>query len=106
MLLIVPNAIIRFCPGTKARPQVSALTASPHPGLAANLYTYLTQQAQYETPESRQNLIRRLREALVKNVSIVGVCKPIEAVFRISEVERQDRVGTINVFAAHKDFGA
>ena len=34
--------------------------------------------------------MRRLREALVKSVSIVGVCKPLEAVFCISEVEREE----------------
>lgn len=34
--------------------------------------------------------MRRLREALVKLVSIVGVPKPLEAVFCIAEVERDE----------------
>lgn len=34
--------------------------------------------------------MRRLREALVKCVAIVGVCKPLEAVFQIAEVEREE----------------
>jgi hypothetical protein len=34
--------------------------------------------------------MRRLREVLVKDVAIVGVCKPLEAVIRIAEVERDD----------------
>jgi hypothetical protein len=31
-----------------------------------------------------------MREALVKDVSIIGVCKPLEAIFLISEVERPE----------------
>ena len=34
--------------------------------------------------------MRRLREALVKLVSVVGVPKPIEAVFSMGEVEREE----------------
>jgi hypothetical protein len=34
--------------------------------------------------------MRRLREALVKLVSIVGVPKPLEAVFCMGEVERDE----------------
>ena len=34
--------------------------------------------------------MRRLREALVKSVSIIGECKPLEAVFQISAVEREE----------------
>lgn len=34
--------------------------------------------------------MRRLREALVKLVSVVGVPKPLEAVFSMAEVEREE----------------
>lgn len=34
--------------------------------------------------------MRRLREALVKLVSVVGVPKPLEAVFSMGEVEREE----------------
>jgi hypothetical protein len=60
------------------------------PEHAVNLYNYLISKPQFSTPESRQALIRRLREALVKNVSIQGVCKPLEALFSISKVERPE----------------
>jgi hypothetical protein len=60
------------------------------PEHAVNLYNYLISTSQFSTPESRQALIRRLREALVKNVSIQGVCKPLEALFSISKVERPE----------------
>lgn len=59
------------------------------PEHAMNLYKYLISKPQYSTPESRQALVRRLRETLVKNVSIQGVCKPLEALFSISKIERE-----------------
>lgn len=34
--------------------------------------------------------MRRLREALVKLVSIVGVVKPLESVFAMADVEREE----------------
>lgn len=60
------------------------------PERAVNLYNYLISKPQFSTPESRQALIRRLRETLVKNVSIQGVCKPLEALFSISKIERPE----------------
>jgi hypothetical protein len=60
------------------------------PEHAVNLYNYLISKPQFSKPESRKALIRRLREALVKNVSIQGVCKPLEALFSISKVERPE----------------
>jgi hypothetical protein len=67
---------------------ISTLAASPDPERADQLYLHLTQQEQYTPSAARQALIRRLREALVKSVPIVGVCKPIEAILSIAEVER------------------
>ncbi|KAE8444916.1 hypothetical protein EG329_014043 [Mollisiaceae sp. DMI_Dod_QoI] len=60
------------------------------PEHAANLYTYLLNKPEFSSPESRQALIRRLREALVKNVSVQGVCKPLEALFSIAKIERPE----------------
>ena len=40
--------------------------------------------------QQRQALVRRLREALVKLISVVGVPKPIDAVFSIAGVEREE----------------
>lgn len=42
------------------------------------------------TPAQRQALVRRLREALLKLVSIVGVPRPLEAVYQIAAVERAE----------------
>lgn len=69
---------------------ISTIVASPDPERADQLYLHLTKQAEYATSASRQALVRRLREALVKCVPIVGVCKPIEAILAISEVERDE----------------
>lgn len=66
---------------------IACLSASPGPEASAALYLYLTRQEAYQTSESRQALVRRLREALVKTIGLVGVCKPIEAILAIAKVE-------------------
>jgi hypothetical protein len=60
------------------------------PELCGELYTYLIKKPQFSTSESRKALIRRLREALVENVPLQGVCKPLEAVFSIAKLERPE----------------
>ncbi|KAF5001392.1 hypothetical protein FDECE_10955 [Fusarium decemcellulare] len=69
---------------------IACLSASPDPEASAALYLYLTSQDAYQTSESRQALVRRLREALVKTVCLVGVCKPIEAILAIAKVEKPE----------------
>lgn len=69
--------------------QLSAL-AGVDPDYAGDLYTFLINKPEYKTPESRKSLMRHLREALVKNVSVQGVCKPLEALFAIEAVERPE----------------
>ena len=69
---------------------LTTLTGGGSPHLADQLYTYLTRQEHHTTPPSRQALVRRLRESLVKSISIVGVCRPIEAIVAISAVEREE----------------
>lgn len=69
---------------------ISTLAASPDPERADQLYLYLINQPAYATSAARQELVRRLREALIKSVIIVGVCKPIEAILSISKVERDE----------------
>ncbi|KAM0794799.1 hypothetical protein BDR22DRAFT_883316 [Usnea florida] len=69
---------------------IATLTGGGQPEFAGNLYTFLVAQPNYATSEARQALVRRLREALVKSVSIVGVCRPLEAVFSIDAVERAE----------------
>ncbi|TKA44893.1 hypothetical protein B0A54_03184 [Friedmanniomyces endolithicus] len=73
-----------------AHDQISAITAGGHPGFAKDLYLYLISKPEFGTPDQRQALMRRLREALVKLVSVVGVPKPLEAVFSMGEVERDE----------------
>ncbi|KAK3196226.1 hypothetical protein K4F52_000606 [Lecanicillium sp. MT-2017a] len=66
---------------------ITCITASPDPEAAGHLYTHLTSRPDCATPESRQHLVRRLREALVKAASVVGIPKPIESILSISKVE-------------------
>ncbi|KAL4925275.1 uncharacterized protein BDV17DRAFT_300436 [Aspergillus undulatus] len=71
---------------------ITTITASTEPDQAHHLYNYLINKPDNATPESRKTIIRRLREALVKAISIVGVCKPIESILAIAKVEKpQDR---------------
>jgi hypothetical protein len=69
--------------------QLSALVGI-EPEHAAHLYTYLIDKPEFSTPESRQSLICRLREVLVKNISVQGVCKPLESLFSIAKIERPE----------------
>lgn len=69
---------------------VTAISGGPNPQTVGELYKYLIQQPQYQTPQARQALVRRLREALVKSVSIFGVCKPIESILAIAELEHDE----------------
>jgi hypothetical protein len=69
---------------------IATLAASPDPERADQLYLHLCSQPGNKTPTRRQAIVRRLREALIKSVPIVGVCKPIEAILSIGKVEREE----------------
>lgn len=45
---------------------------------------------EFQSPESRKILVRRIREALIKNISVQGVSKSMEALFTITAVERPE----------------
>ena len=68
---------------------LACLVAGGHPDLSADLYLHLTARPEYHSPPSRQALVRKLREVLVKLVAIIGVPKCIDAVFSIAGVERE-----------------
>jgi hypothetical protein len=69
---------------------LASLVAGGHPDLSADLYLHLISRPGYQSSESRQALVRKLREVLVKLVAIVGVPKCIDAVFSIAGVEREE----------------
>lgn len=69
---------------------ISCLSASRDPEAAAALYLYIISKPQYQASGTRQLLVRRLRESLVKSICLIGVCKPIQAVLAIANVERQE----------------
>lgn len=70
--------------------QLAALCGGGHPDFAATLYSELIKRPEYEASESRKALMRRLREALVKLVSIIGVCRPLDAIFEIEAVTKPE----------------
>lgn len=69
---------------------ITTLTASTQPYEAHQLYNYLINKPENATSDARKAIIRRLREALVKSISIVGVPKPIESILAIAKVERPE----------------
>lgn len=70
---------------------IACLSASRDPEAAKDLYLYLVNKSENEPGgPGRKALIRRLREALVKTICLVGVCKPIEAILAISRVEKPE----------------
>ncbi|CZT20919.1 uncharacterized protein RCC_06779 [Ramularia collo-cygni] len=69
---------------------IAAISAGGHPGHAADLYKYLLAKPEFNTPDARKALVRRLREAMMKLVSVVGVPKPLEAIFSIGAIEREE----------------
>jgi hypothetical protein len=71
-------------------PKLAALSGSPHSEVITNLYTYLISKPEYSTSDSRKALIRRIREGLVKCVSIVGVSKPMDTIIRLDAIERPE----------------
>ena len=69
---------------------IAALAGGNDPELSGQLYQHLVTKPEFSTPAQRQELVRRLREALVKCVCIVGVCKPLEAIMAINEHEKEE----------------
>jgi hypothetical protein len=88
------------CPDSKATPerhcadinptQFAAIVGGGQPSFAPSLYKELIKRPEYTSSEQRQALLRRIRETLFKLVVIVGVCKPLEAIFDIDAVTRPE----------------
>lgn len=69
---------------------LSCIATGPEPEFAAHLYQHLVAKPEYQSSESRQHLVRRLREALFKSICVIGVCKPIESILAIAAIERPE----------------
>lgn len=70
--------------------QLAAMVGGNQPEFAPLLYKELIKRPEHTTPEQRQALMRRLREILFKLIIIIGVCKPLDAVFRIEAITRPE----------------
>jgi hypothetical protein len=83
------------------RTQLAAIVGGGQPSFAPLLYKELIKRAEYQTSEQRQALMRRIRETLFKLIVIVGVCKPLEAIFDIDAVTRpEDKDYTFSRYGA------
>ncbi|KAI4665947.1 uncharacterized protein J4E78_003412 [Alternaria triticimaculans] len=69
---------------------LAAMVGGGQPGFAPLLYKELIKRPECQTPEQRQALMRRIRETLFKLIVIVGVCKPLEAIFDIDAITRPE----------------
>jgi hypothetical protein len=67
-----------------------ATTSEAH--LADQLCLYLVSQPEYSTAPARQASIRRMREVLFKNIALLGLPKPTEALIAISRMRAEDGV--------------
>ena len=77
---------ILFC----SREKLSCFTAAGHARFAGPLYAYIIRKEDYQTSASRQALVRRMREALMKLIVLVGVPKCIDAIFSIGAQEADE----------------
>ncbi|RAL16738.1 uncharacterized protein BO97DRAFT_430817 [Aspergillus homomorphus CBS 101889] len=85
----MPDHSLRSSSWNRSQLESKRLGTGPNPELASDLYLYLTQKEEFTSSAKRQALVRRIREALIKCVSIVGCCKPIECIIAISQVEQE-----------------
>lgn len=69
---------------------LAALVGGTEPELADQLYLYIVNKSEFQESSQRQALIRRIREVLVKLISLIGVCKPLEAIIAIMKVEKEE----------------
>jgi len=60
------------------------------PDYVGTLYTYLINKPQFESAESRQRLVRRIREVLFKCIVLQGVPKCLQALSSIVKVEQPE----------------
>lgn len=73
------------------------------PGFAPILYKDLIKRPEYKSPGQRQALMRRIRETLFKLVIIIGICKPLEAIFDIDAITKpEDKDYTFSRYIEHQ----
>ncbi|KAF7529013.1 hypothetical protein PCG10_008774 [Penicillium crustosum] len=69
---------------------LSAISTTPESHVGGQLYLYLISQQLYSTTSERWKLIRRMREALFKDIALLGLPKPTEALLSITKVMSEE----------------
>ena len=70
--------------------QIGALIGSGKPQLVGGLYKYLVAQSIYKTPQQRQRLVRRMREAMIKCIILNGIPIIFQALLSVAELEQDE----------------
>lgn len=68
--------------------QVGSLIGAGQPALVGELYSHITSKPSYQTSNERQQLVRRLREALIKCIPLCGIPAVMVAVTALAKQER------------------
>ena len=66
------------------------MIGSGTPSYMGDLYRYLISQPAYTTPEQRQRLVRRMREAMIKCIILNGIPVVLQALLSVAELEREE----------------
>jgi hypothetical protein len=66
------------------------LIGSGKPFHVGDLYKYLIAQPAYTTPQQRQHLVRRMREAMIKCIILNGIPIVFQALLSVAELEREE----------------
>ncbi|KAF2628133.1 hypothetical protein BU25DRAFT_430955 [Macroventuria anomochaeta] len=65
-----------------------ALALFKSPEFAPLLYQELIKRPEHQSSDQRQARMPRVRETLLKLIVIIGVCKPLEAIFKTDAITR------------------
>ncbi|KAI1322831.1 hypothetical protein F5Y16DRAFT_415421 [Xylariaceae sp. FL0255] len=68
----------------------AALTSCGLQRHLGSLYLHLVSQPRYQKPAQRQQLVRRIREALFKTIMICGIPRVMDGIASIARVEREE----------------
>lgn len=69
---------------------LSAITTTSQSHLCGQLYLYLISQHAYSTTTARWKLIRCMREALFKDIALLGFPRPTEGLINITKVMSEE----------------
>jgi len=76
---------------------LSAITTTPKAHFCAQLYLYLISQRAYATNDARRKLVQRMREALFKDIGLLGLPRPSESLIELTKVVSEEDSEYFNI---------